>query len=84
MTELLVDTSVAVPLLLTSHVAHRAVVAAVGDRSVALAGHDLHETYAVLTRLPGDDRLSPSDALRQPGERFDDAVMLLIRLMCVG
>lgn len=48
MTELLVDTSVAVPLLLTSHEAHGSVSGSVGDRSVALAGHALYETYAVL------------------------------------
>lgn len=51
MTDVVLDTSVAVPLLVTSHVAHRAV-------SGALAGHALHETYAVLTRLPGDARVA--------------------------
>lgn len=76
MTELLIDTSVAVPLLLSSHERHRAVTASVGDRSVALAGHALHETYAVLTRLPGDARLAPADAVRLLRERFDPAVML--------
>ncbi|MDQ3757200.1 MAG: type II toxin-antitoxin system VapC family toxin [Actinomycetota bacterium] len=76
MTELLVDTSVAVPLLLTSHEAHGYVVERVGDRSVALAGHALYETYAVLTRLPGDARLSPGDAARLLAERFDPAVVL--------
>jgi len=76
MTQLVVDTSVAVPLLLTSHEAHRAVTRLIGDRSVALAGHALHETYAVLTRLPGDARLSPDDAVRILSERFDPAVVL--------
>lgn len=52
MTDLLLDTSVAVPLLLTSHSAHDAVDAALDGRSVALSGHALQETYAVLTRLP--------------------------------
>jgi toxin FitB len=75
-TELLVDTSVAVPLLLTSHEAHGSVVEWVGDRSVALAGHALYETYAVLTRLPGDARLSPGDAARLMREHFDPAVVL--------
>ena len=37
MTELVLDTSVAVPLLVTSHVAHRSVSAALGDRAAALA-----------------------------------------------
>ncbi len=76
MTELLVDASVAVPLLLTSHEAHGSVAGSVGDRSVALAGHALYETYAVLTRLPGDARLSPSHAVHLLRERFDPAVVL--------
>lgn len=76
MTHLLVDMSVAVPLVLVSHEAHRSVTASVRDRSLALAGHALHETYAVLTRLPGDARLSPSDAVRLLTERFDAAVVL--------
>src|SRR5690606_9755413 len=69
-------TSVAVPLLVTSHVAHRAVSAALGERAAALAGHALHETYAVLTRLPGDARVAPADALRLLAERFEKAAVL--------
>lgn len=76
MTELLLDTSVAVPWLVTSHVAHRSVSAALGDRAAALAGHALHETYAVLTRLPGDARVAPVDAVRLLGERFETAAVL--------
>jgi predicted nucleic acid-binding protein len=76
MTDLLLDTSVAVPLVTSSHAAHAAVSAGVGDRSVALAGHALHETYAVLTRLPGDARLAPGDAIRLLRERFEPAVVL--------
>lgn len=76
MTELVLDTSVAVPLLVTSHVAHRSVSAALGDRAAALAGHALHETYAVLTRLPGDARVAPADAVRLLRERFETAAVL--------
>jgi predicted nucleic acid-binding protein len=76
MTELVLDTSVAVPLLVTSHVAHRSVRAALGDRAAALAGHALHETYAVLTRLPGDARVAPADAVRLLRERFEPAAVL--------
>lgn len=76
MTELVLDTSAAVPLLVTSHVAHRSVSAALGDRAAALAGHALHETYAVLTRLPGDARVAPADAVRLLGERFEAAALL--------
>lgn len=76
MTDLLVDTSVAVPLLVTSHVAHGVVSASLGDRSLALSGHAVHETYAVLTRLPGDARVTPADAVRLLRERFEPAAVL--------
>lgn len=76
MTQVLLDTSVAVPLLLTSHVAHRSVNDALGDRPAALAGHAVHETYAVLTRLPGDARVAPADAVRLLRERFGSAAVL--------
>lgn len=76
MTDLLVDTSVAVPLVLASHEAHRVVNASVGRRDVALAGHAATETYAVLTRLPGDARLAPLDAIRLLVERFESTALL--------
>jgi predicted nucleic acid-binding protein len=76
MTDLLLDTSVAVPLLVTSHLAHGVVSASLGDRLVALSGHALHETYAVLTRLPGDARVGPKDAVRLLRERFEPASVL--------
>ncbi len=76
MTDVLVDTSVAVPLVLTSHVAHRSVNDSLGHRSAALAGHALNETYAVLTRLPGDARLTPAHAVRLLRARFDPAAVL--------
>jgi toxin FitB len=75
-TDLLVDTSVSVPLLIASHTAHALVVAAVGRRSVALAGHAWHETYSVLTRLPGDARLSPADAVVLLKDRFERPALL--------
>ncbi|MGH3096395.1 MAG: PIN domain-containing protein [Streptosporangiales bacterium] len=64
------DTSVAVPLLVRTHTAHAAVVAWWAGRDVALSGHAVAETYAVLTRLPGDLRLAPADAARLMDERF--------------
>ena len=57
-----------------------AVNVAVGERSVALAGHALHETYAVLTRLPGDARVAPVDAVRLLRERFESPVVLDAKL----
>jgi uncharacterized protein with PIN domain len=76
MTDLLVDTSVAVPLVLRSHDAHVLVNAVVGGRSAALSGHAASETYAVLTRLPGDARVAPADAIRLLTERFDPTALL--------
>lgn len=76
MTHLAVDTSVAVPLLLRSHSAHDVVVRHIGRRRAALTGHSLVETYSVLTRLPGDARVAPADAVRLLGSNFDDPVLL--------
>lgn len=64
------DTSAAIPLLVQGHDAHRAVTSWVGDRPVVLPGHAVVETYAVLTRLPGDLRLVPADAARLIASRF--------------
>lgn len=52
----------AVPLLVRTHAAHLDAVRCWDKREVHLAGHALAETYAVLTRLPGDLRLDPRDA----------------------
>jgi toxin FitB len=61
---------VAVPLLVTGHEAHDEVVRWWQGREVALSGHALAETFAVLTRLPGDLRLEPADAATLLRERF--------------
>ncbi len=71
-----VDTSVAVPLLVQTHRAHADVVHWWGGRTLALSGHALAETYSVLTRLPGDLRLSPADAARLLENRFDEPLLL--------
>lgn len=65
-----VDTSVAVPLLVATHPINDAMLAWAAGRSLALAGHAAAETYAVLTRLPGDARLAPDDAVLLVEERF--------------
>ncbi len=70
MTTYFVDTSIAVPLVMASHSAHRLANRAVGRREVHLAGHAAIETYSVLTRLPGDARLSAADALTLLSDRF--------------
>lgn len=65
-----VDTSVAVPLLVRSHHHHTDVVRWWDGQQLTLSGHALAETYSVLTRLPGDARLSGPDAARLLDARF--------------
>ncbi|MGQ0624904.1 MAG: type II toxin-antitoxin system VapC family toxin [Sporichthyaceae bacterium] len=71
-----VDSSVAVPLLMSSHVAHRAVRRWWAGRPLALSGHALAETYSVLTRLPGDARHAPGDAAHLIAARFESPLLL--------
>jgi predicted nucleic acid-binding protein len=75
-TVLALDTSVAVPLLVRTHRAHRDIVRWWSGREVRLCGHALAETYSVLTRLPGDLRHAPADAARLIAERFAPALTL--------
>ncbi len=70
------DTSVAVPAMVASHPAHELCTIATADRDVVLATHSALETYSVLTRLPGDARLSPSDAARLIRSGFGTPVPL--------
>jgi predicted nucleic acid-binding protein len=70
------DTSVAIPLLVQSHSSHHEVRRWWARRPVALAGHAAAETYAVLTRLPGDLRVTPRDAARLLRDRFSDPLLL--------
>lgn len=71
-----VDTSVAVPLLVASHERHDAVTQWACGRSLSLSGHALAETYSVLTRLPGDARVAPADAVVLIDENFGQALVL--------
>lgn len=61
---LAVDTSAAVALLMSSHTAHRVVRRQLRGQDLVLTQHSLAETYSVLTRLPGDARVAPADAVR--------------------
>lgn len=79
MTALGLDTSVAIPLLVRSHRFHAEVVEWWNGRQVALSGHAMPETYSVLTRLPGDLRLAPTDAARLIAERFSEPLLLGLR-----
>lgn len=60
---LLLDTSVAIALIVEDHEAHVSALEAVGGKRLGLAGHAWFETYSVLTRLPGGARRSPVDAV---------------------
>jgi predicted nucleic acid-binding protein len=71
-----VDASVAVPLLVRSHQHHADVVRWWSGQELTLSGHALPETYSVLTRLPGDARLSAKDAARLLNARFTTPLTL--------
>lgn len=62
--ELLVDTSVAVALMVADHRDHASALAGVGTRRRGLAGHAAFETFSVLTRLPAPARRTPATVAR--------------------
>ncbi len=62
--DLLVDTSVAVALLVVDHEHHHTSTEAVGTRLLGLAGHAAFETFSVLTRLPPPARRGPATVSR--------------------
>lgn len=66
----LVDTRVAVPLVVADHEYHRAAVEAVGNRRLGLAGHAAFETFSILTRLPPPARRSPDAVARLLAHNF--------------
>lgn len=72
----LVDTSVAVPLLVGDHAAHDVVFDALGDRRLGLAGHAAFETFSVLTRLPPPARRGPAVVDRILQASFADSRFL--------
>ena len=55
----LVDTSIAIALLVADHEHHPGTIAAVGRRRLGLSGHAAFEAYSVLTRLPAPVRRPP-------------------------
>ena len=60
--ELLFDTSAAIALIHDRNPAHERVLELARGRVIGLAGHAAFETYSVLTRLPGEARVSPGRA----------------------
>ena len=66
----LLDTSVAIALIVEDHEVHALALAVVEGHRLGLSGHAWFETYSVLTRLPGAHRRSPADALRLLAHNF--------------
>ncbi len=64
------------PLLVASHPGHTRVLAWAKGRTLSLCGHALIETYAVLTRLPGDARLAAIDATMLIDDNFVEPLLL--------
>lgn len=90
--EALVDSSVAIPLVVADHEHHQSVARALRGRRLGLAGHAAFETYSVLTRLPPPVRRTPEAVERLlrtsfPATRFlgaDAAASLFRQLASVG
>lgn len=74
--DLLVDTSVAVPLVVEDHQFHDEVFAAIADFTLGLSGHAAFETYSVLTRLPPPSRLAPQTATQVLEANFPASAFL--------
>lgn len=74
--DLLVDTSVAVALLVGDHEHHLATMKAIGDRTLGLAGHAAFETFSVLTRLPAPARRPPEVVAKLLVENFPESRFL--------
>lgn len=89
---LLVDTSVAVALVVADHEHHDETFARLADRRLGLAGHAAFETFSVLTRLPAPARRTPATVARLlaasfPNSRFlgaEASASLLGRLDSLG
>jgi predicted nucleic acid-binding protein len=71
--DFLVDTSVAVALVLADHEHHLQTVRAIGRHRLGLAGHAAFETFSVLTRLPPPARRSPNVVSRLLAENFPES-----------
>jgi len=67
---LLVDTSVAVALVVADHAEHEQTFRALSDNTLGLAGHAAFETFSVLTRLPPPARRTPATVARLLAHNF--------------
>jgi len=88
----LVDTSVAIAVVVMDHEHHASTFEALADRRLGLAGHAAFESFSVLTRLPPPARRTPPTVARLlaatfPQSRFlssRGAAALLVRLESLG
>ncbi len=74
--DLLVDTSVAVALVVADHEHHAVTLQALGQRRLGLAGHAAFETFSVLTRLPPPARRTPEVVARLLAANFPESRFL--------
>lgn len=76
---ILVDTSVAVALVVGDHEHHLATVDAIGGLRLGLAGHAAFETFSVLTRLPPPARRPPDVVALLLADNFPESRFLSSR-----
>lgn len=69
----LLDTSVAVALLVSDHSAHERTIAQLPQGSLGLSGHAVFETFSVITRLP-NHRVTPAMAHTLISENFPRSI----------
>lgn len=74
--DVLVDTSAAVPLMVSGHDAHQSTLDGLDGRRLGLAGHAWFETFSVLTRLPPPVRRSPRDVTAALQHNFPESRFL--------
>ena len=75
----LVDTSVAVALVVADHEHHAATIEALRGRRLGLSGHAAFEAFSVLTRLPPPARRTPATVARVLSANFPDTRFLSAR-----
>lgn len=75
----LVDTSVAIALVVADHEHHITTVEALRGRRVGLSGHAAFETFSVLTRLPPPARRTPETVARVLEVNFPESRFLNAR-----
>jgi len=70
--DILVDTSVAVALVVSDHEFHGPTIESLEGRRLGLAGHAAFETFSVLTRLPPPARRTPAVVARVMATNFPE------------